>query len=1158
MKLLACVLSLVAAVLLAAVAPAGGPPGKATDKTKQPPPASGPAKEDKNALPPGVLVPYEMLKGAPHPLPVYWVPADIYRKMQEQIKELKRQLQPDSITSICKLNGRVAGDFVTLQAELIIVAERAPVQVAVGFGDAVISGDPELDGELPVLTGGADEGYVVRIAKAGRHRLLLPLKLPITPQRQEGAGGNERGFEMQLPGAAVTNLTLELPPAVKEVHWNGLVQKAAPGRPGAWDIALGRAQKLKLSWREPAPGQGNGPLLIGRWQTTVTIQENQVLTEARLNVEDRRQGNREWRIWAPPGATLKVVAPETGPYEVSPAGKEGTLLVKGPSSDHLVLQVSIQQPLSSKPLPVGPFLLVGAGQQEGTIEVQAAPQALRGFRLVYHRHSKVEQQDVPKDRAAAEVQARFRYREGPLTIRPGAPPRPLLEMELKPVVALVEAAVQHRLHLSRAEAGWKVVAQTRIQATPLHNGADFIEVLLPQPRPATLPATALTAVPAAGLAPWLVNVAVPLGLDQLWPISVPASYQCELPADAKLEMQPGRAKARVQLPKPELERFTVVLKETYLLPADLSAVRLQLPRPLTALDRGGEVHIETEDNQQIVPPGEAAEFSADPHHWIRTFASAPAYVDLAWKPYRPEVTVTITADVMLERHSAHVRQELRLPAKSNEAGKGQPSRVVELSVPAGVSLLKKIEASGQAVLLHRTEQAAGKARAEVTGDLLLLEYDFPLPAQPDKVGRGPAMRSFPVPLVWPTDATRAQTKVRIWCESGALPQLPDAPLPGEVWKERRPEKVAGHDSFPALVVEGEGNELPLTLTLQGSPLPPLKSVVADRVLVQVLVDEEGNKRCRARFLLSRLDTDHLDIEFPAPLERLSRLPEARLDGTRLPLTLLAAGSRTARYRIQREQGSRPVLLDISYQLEAGSPQLDGLFRTALYPPVLHGDVFIGQVRWQVGLPPSWVALPPSGASASPAHWRWRNWLLTPAPTLSESDLEAWLIGEAALQKSKSESRNPKVEGAGLVFGSADLGPVGVLHFPRLLWLSVCSTVLLLLGVLLLAAPLSRLIFGLSVGFLGVVVLAAALMWPAVFPALAYGAEPGAAVLLLVVGVQWFLQHRYRRQVVFMPGFTRARPGSSLSRRSSSQRPHDKSTVDAPAAAVPAPAKEVGT
>jgi hypothetical protein len=104
---------------------------------------------------------------------------------------------------------------------------------------------------------------------------------------------------------------------------------------------------------------------------------------------------------------------------------------------------------------------------------------------------------------------------------------------------------------------------------------------------------------------------------------------------------------------------------------------------------------------------------------------------------------------------------------------------------------------------------------------------------------------------------------------------------------------------------------------------------------------------------------------------------------------------------------------------------------------------------------------------------------------------------------------------------------------------------LLLGLGLAFAPPSHYAFWLSAGLLGGGAVALAFLWPDALPSVLYGCQPGVAVLAVLVGAQWLLHQRYRRQVVFLPGFKRLKPGSSLSRGSSHNRPREPSTVDAP-------------
>src|SRR5262249_40607783 len=147
------------------------------------------------------------------------------------------------------------------------------------------------------------------------------------------------------------------------------------------------------------------------------------------------------------------------------------------------------------------------------------------------------------------------------------------------------------------------------------------------------------------------------------------------------------------------------------------------------------------------------------------------------------------------------------------------------------------------------------------------------------------------------------------------------------------------------------------------------------------------------------------------------------------------------------------------------------------------------------------------------RWGRRGWLLGPRPAATAAELERWLTDTAS--DGGEESGDPS-----LVLWSTAQGPLAVTQVPQQPWLLLCSLTLLGLGLLLAGVTLPRVLFwGLLVlCAAGLIALGATV--PAILPAVAYGCEPGLMVLLLVFLLQWLLHERYRRQVVFLPGFSR--------------------------------------
>jgi hypothetical protein len=379
-------------------------------------------------------------------------------------------------------------------------------------------------------------------------------------------------------------------------------------------------------------------------------------------------------------------------------------------------------------------------------------------------------------------------------------------------------------------------------------------------------------------------------------------------------------------------------------------------------------------------------------------------------------------------------------------------------------------------------------------------------------------------------------------------------LVGTSWVELPTEIVPEQDSLPRLVLRG-GHESTLLLRLSEPAVTHLPSPVAERILVRATVQAGGMQTYRVRFLLSKVSARQLDLELPLLLT--SSDLDVRIDGKRVASHFIDENGteqeigKLLRLQVEPDLYRKPVLLELSYQADSGRLAGNGWWQVMLRPPVLRNAILLGRARWQVDLPAGWIPISPRGGSNVEQHWGWWGWLPAPRPALNGAELEQWLGATETL--TTTEEGEPS-----LVCWQPALGPLALVQVPQRIWLLVCSLTVLTLGLSLLLAPLSRSLAWSAVAVIGLMVAAIGIVSPAALPVLAYGCEPGALVLVLAVAAQWMLHQHYRRQVIFMPGFTRLKTGSSLI-RSSGKRSHDPSTIDEPpkrpSAIVPAPQPE---
>jgi hypothetical protein len=1066
-----------------------------------------------------------------------------WRKMRADLDRLRalaerRKAQPPSKCVIKAPKGKIKAPFATLSVEYELTTTAPDTTVALGCGGLAHITDAKLDNRPPALHGGGAEGYFIQVEKAGEHQVVLELVVPVLPVLPRAGGGH--GLALDLPRAAITRIDLELPKGVKDVRLAGRPAPDSLLAPGSARLSgsLGPVDRLDLTWKGAGATLGPTTMLTAEGLVRVKLDSQALTTEAVLTLRPKGGPAPEWQLVVPSGADVSLGPEDKGRVEVKGVEQKGvrvvTLRVKEAPESPLVVTISARVPQPRPPrwpwrVTVGPFNVLRAAQQFGQVLVANDTPNLH---LDYFPQAELALRSLSDDEQKSNPTLKAAFRYGQVNVaRPaekaGPPPGPWLGLEAELAPGQIKARVEHALKLLNSDPPvWEL--ETRLTATPRWADVGRLELRLP---------------PGCQYAADR-NYPYPPGVLKI--VSDPKTVEVWLKRTGS-----GPAPAPIVLS----------VFSTY--PAEPASLRggqatFLLPRPVSADEDGGTVTVVAPKGVELLAGGlleeprdrqpaglELTRQSTRELVW-RSERRAPEQVKVVWRAWRPEVRVDGLVDLTLTSREAQVRRhELRL--------RFPPSAVPQLSlrVPAALSHSLRVLEGGK---LSGEGREAGKARlwscqlgpaAKGPGGpehLLVLAYEAPLPAEGV---------DFAVPLVRPEVGPQAvahgTTRVRIWAD--------DSPPPvafGPGWSESKVEQVEGDSRLPARVLRSSRVDQSLTLRLRDPDSAP--SVLVDRALVRAAVGPAGTQSYRARYVLNRLAARHLDLEMPAPVSTIEL--RVWLDGKKVTPEVVdehgrrADGGRVARLRLAPELVRPRSVLKVRYRLPPGRGG-PSTWQTALQQPVLRGQPAAVSTRWVVLLPASWVALGPQ--DGGPRSWGRRGPLLAPRLAQSAGELEDELHEESPDEEEKGAvlSLDCSREGS---------GPLVVTHVPNQAWLLLCSLGLLALGLAVswLTWP-SREAHGqpawlwplLALAALGLVV--AALLWPTLMGQVAYGCQPGAAVLVVVALVQWLWHERYRRQIIFLPTFSRARPGSSLSRapaasdaeQARGRAPGEPSTVDVP-------------
>jgi hypothetical protein len=1047
-----------------------------------------------------------------------------YQELMERLKTLERQVKPENkVPSICKLSGRLEGDFLVFRAEYVFSTEAPKTTVLLGLQGGHLVDEGTLDGRTPILEYTKEDGFVVQVEKAApRHELNLNFRVPI---RKSPLSATERGIVLGLPGASTTIVNLDLPNQVRELRWNETLEKRK--MTGGWVISPDKSNKtLSFAWKEPLSPSGNAPLAKANGEIKVDIDEKDIYITAELTLDDSRLQTKDWRLLLPPQASVEVTHVPGGlTYEWTKPDKKTPYHILRTSdataeSWKVTVTMHVPRPNPGARVAIGPFQVLDAFEHVGTIAVTMKADVSFGQRLVYTRSDKTFQK-------SGGTQPKFFYR-APLVTEKNLKSMQVkeapLELEWKSEITQLETQVEHALKLRTTTQGWEIDATTRIHVKTLFSALHFVDLKLPHPRwlavvDTTTPGLAFPAsVPWAGI--WKLS-----GRPYADEFDV---FDEKSGTPLKLVPQDATGKMRALLERsPAPKEITLLLKYKVRVPAPHQHVRLELPRPLGTRDRGAKLSIQTDKGIELLHGPEGAEEPVpDRDHFDVSWDQAPSLVDLAWKPYRRDVVAHSTIDITLHERTAQVKQTLQFPRDPAASGPDPKNPQISLHVPRAIDHVTVV--SGGKIIQHDPARQTLWLRPSVDGDKvdLVLQYDLDIADT----------HSLDVKSIWPTNVSQKDVKVRVWSSTGITARLSAELANRGMWKERSIEKVEGVNQFPLMVLRAFGSDLRLSLKIENAATTTPAAFLAERALIQVRVLNDGGQECRARYLIHRIQAPHVDIELP----RFRDPPTFTVGKKALNFEMIDAGDKI-RVKLYPDLVALPAVLEIKYTIPADALERNSFWRTTMHGPVFHSAVVIREMRWQLTTTKPMLAASLERNAQAFVQWSWQSWLPTPESSVTSADWVSWLTAKDASQPTEAVTFS---------FAHITMQPETVYHLSRESWLLGCSGILLIVTLGGFFSPLPRLVFWLLLLGLALAILTLGIFWPEVAP-IAFGSQPGVVLFLVFVGVHWLLQERYRRQLVFLPGFSRTKLGSTLVRTNAAKRPREASTVDAPGSEAPA-------
>jgi len=942
----------------------------------------------------------------------------------------------------------------------------------------------------------------------------LDLEVPISKRGTKG----ELGFDLGLPRAAITTLTLDQAPAkVKTIVVGTRTAEAVVVVPRLPEmkranlsvdqligkaLPLGATDIVEVTWDAPTTATTSEVALSAESDVKVRIDETQVETEAKIRL---RGPTREWLLTLPVGADVNVDRAGGGPTgtsttEPTPTGMTATVvrptdpnkptwLIRLPTevvASDWVATVSVRQSRPKVgdvkyrgPYPVGPFSLPATVRHHGKVSVQATA----GVRVGFKPLAEFRRQDLPAG-ADEDLVAVFTFASLPVVS--GSKPAAWMELDARQAVAVPRVRPTHKWTLTST--GWKL--DSAIRVTPPPRGE--VDQLVVE-----LPATWLSVEAGPDIVDEVVVIKQTPTVRTLGiRLKTPARANVELTLTALVPPAVGGREMSIQMPRffhadeRDLTRY---------LPVDERDTKLQVSVP-----DGFEVRATAVpwDANPSLPSDTLKPMSGavNPHAAVTVvggeFDRGAGRIDVAWQPYRPELNCDIRAEVTVQERQFTVTQTFKFRRAADDA------KPIRLRGPALVGLQSNPP-------LDPIASGEWEFRPPADAKEFTLNVSFAVRSQLKPEG----LLAVPVQLMWPETATRVDTVLRVWGGGTRRAERFEGP-----WRELPTEVAVDRDSLPWYTLSASGVGVPLRLDIPEGSVAG--AVQVERALVQAILGDDGGCGIRARFLLRKYPSTGLDVELPT-----STAMEMLVDDKRVEPKVVATHADGSPKLVhvpltESKPGRAFVTLEVRCQTTAARER----GRRFVVAPALVGAQFRSPIRWYMSTPASVSPLYLVDGSQPEVRWVWRGVGFAPMSAVTPAELDHWYAVGSEDDQGDADTNSTTV-GDTFAARQPAVGPVEVILLPRIGWIGGCAAIVFVVGFLL--SRLQPWLLGPVLGVVGVIVAVLAVRFPHPAAQAAAAAQPGLFALAVLLGGQAAWRWYARRRIEHLPGFSRVVPNSGF-------------------------------